>query len=170
VRGTGFVQRLQTLSGEMETGRLDRILMRDDHHVTMRVLKVESSGDSGHPAGHVAGLLGYEVESRGVIQIGLELTGKPFRDGVPWVALPALCQLPIGEIGINPHGHRGTGGDFLSRAQRPLLRGRPDGHDRAGSQVATYPAGLFEAMWGQIETRHRATDEMVRVVHFGVSY
>jgi hypothetical protein len=154
----------------METSRLGRILMRDDHHVTMRVLEVESSGDSSHPVGHVAGLLGHEIESCGVIQIGLELAGKPLRYGVPWVALPALCQHPIGQIGIHSHGHSGTGRDLLGRAQRPLLRRRPDGDDRAGSQVATYPAGLFEAMWRQIETRHGATDEMVRVVHFRVTY
>lgn len=164
------MQRLQSLSGEMEAGRLDRVLMRDDHYVTMRVLEVESAGDGRNPVGNVAGLFRHEVESRWVIQVSLELTGEACWDGVPRVALPALCELPVGEIGIHSHGHRGTSSDFLGRAQRPLLRGRPDGDNRARAQIATYPARLLQAMRREIEARHGATDEMVRVVHFRVTY
>jgi hypothetical protein len=70
------VEGREVLSGEVETGRLDDILMGDDDHIAVGMLLIERSGHGGGALGHIGELLLDEVQSLRVVEVGLQLAGE----------------------------------------------------------------------------------------------
>ena len=76
VPGLLLMQPAEGGADEPKPPRLDRILMRDDHHVAVGVLAVQPAGGCGHPLPQFVQRFVGEVEILRIFEIGLQLTGK----------------------------------------------------------------------------------------------
>lgn len=70
------MERLEPGSGEMESPRLDGILMGDDDDVAVGMLGIESPRHRRHALGHLLDLLGGEVDAGRIVEVRLELAGE----------------------------------------------------------------------------------------------
>jgi len=146
-------------AGEVQPGRLHRVLVRDDHRDTIW----EGGADIFHCGGHTFGNggqgLGREGEILGVIEVGLELSGILLGQLLPDRAGPAPAQRPLGEALIALDFEGKAGGQNLRSLQGPLQRRRDDNVDSEGSNTRCgrhrlTVAGLTEAESGKVAVTH----------------
>lgn len=135
-------------AGEPEPSGLNGVLVGDDDYITMRVLCVETSCHVGDAVSKFLEALFGEIDHVGALQIGLQLTRERLFDRCPGVTLPPLCDSPLGEVFVHPHGHARSCGYLLSGPEGSLERRRPDGNHRAWAQVAPDPPGLVQPVRG----------------------
>jgi hypothetical protein len=153
---------------EAKSARLYRVLVGHDHHVAVRVLSVETPGNLGDTAGDIVEALVGEREILGMIEIGLELTGKTDRNVPPGVTLPTAHEGPLGQIRVDLDRHRGSGRNRLCGPQGTLQGRAPDGYHRAGTEVATDTPGLFNAVGGQAKSGKTGVYEMIGIIDLAV--
>ena len=71
---------------------------------------------------------------------------------------------------MDSHRNRRAGGDLLGGAKRPLLWRGPYGYDGPGSEIPPDAPCLLQTVGGEVENREGSTDQVIRVVYFGMMY
>ena len=108
------------------------------------------------------------VQAEGIVAV-IEIAREEMREVAPGVALPPPGQGPLGQAGVYLHRDPGARRDLLGGAQGSLQGRRPDGDDRPGTEIATDPSRLLDAVGRQAEAGQVGVDQVGRVVHFGVT-
>jgi hypothetical protein len=121
--------------------------MGHDHDVSVWVLLVETAGHPGYPFGNVVETLIGKLKTIGMVEVGLKFARKVLGDGCPWVALPAIEELPIAEPNVNLHGHAGARGNLFSSTEGAFEGRGPNGDHGSRAKVATHPPCLFQTVW-----------------------
>ena len=156
-------------AAEMESRRLNRILVRYHDHVPVWVLGVEPPSNAGHPLGEFFQSLCREVHAQWVVPITLDLVREHVLDIGPAVPLPSLFDRPLRKRAFDSHRHSRSCCYLLGGPKGSLQWRRPNGHNRPGGKVPADPAGLVSTMWGKPEAGQRCDHHGVGVVHFGVT-
>jgi len=142
----------------------------DDHHVTVRVLPIEATGDVGHPFREIGEGLDTEIQDFGMLEIRLELSWKLCSDIRPGVAPPSIDRVPFGEIRIDSDRDSGPGGDLLCRPERAFQGGRPDRYHGPRTKISPYLARLLDPERRKTEVGEGSVNDVPRVRDFTVSY